>query len=83
VDEAPSCRPPAFAGGPLLSSVSHANLIHASCHAAAKAADLNLRQPKREWDGATIRNGEVGPGLGCGVWGLGELAAGRGGRAGC
>ncbi len=42
-------------------SVTHFNVIHASCHAAARAADAALRQPKREWDGATLRNGEVRP----------------------
>lgn len=53
---------PAAGSGPLISaysSVTHFNLIHASCHAAARAADANLRAPKREWDGATLRNGEV------------------------
>lgn len=59
-DSAPRCVPPSHPAPSLLSSVSAANLIHVSCHAAAKAADLNLRQPKREWDGAAIRNGEVG-----------------------
>jgi hypothetical protein len=41
-------------------SVTHFNLIHASCHASARTADAALRQPKREWDGATLRNGQVG-----------------------
>jgi E3 ubiquitin-protein ligase UBR4 len=58
--EWPGCAPPW--GTPhnlLLSTVSHFNLIHISCHAAAKAADASLRQPKREWQGATLRNGNV------------------------
>lgn len=45
--------------GMLLTSVSHFNLIHTECHAAAKTADAALRQPKREWVGATLRNGSV------------------------
>lgn len=40
-------------------SVSHFNLIHSSCHQAAKQADAGLRVPKREWEGATLRNGET------------------------
>ncbi|KAL0024070.1 hypothetical protein WJX79_002966 [Trebouxia sp. C0005] len=40
-------------------SVSHFNLIHSSCHQAAKQADAGLRAPKREWEGATLRNGET------------------------
>jgi len=40
-------------------SVSHFNLIHSSCHQAAKQADAALRAPKREWEGATLRNGET------------------------
>ncbi len=40
-------------------SVSHFNLIHNSCHQAAKQADAGLRAPKREWEGATLRNGET------------------------
>ncbi len=38
-------------------TVSHFNLIHISCHAAARRADSSLRVPKREWEGATLRNG--------------------------
>uniref|UniRef100_A0A7S1X4P1 E3 ubiquitin ligase UBR4 C-terminal domain-containing protein n=1 Tax=Tetraselmis chuii TaxID=63592 RepID=A0A7S1X4P1_9CHLO len=41
------------------STVSHFNLIHISCHAAARRADSALRQPKREWEGATRRNGDT------------------------
>lgn len=58
--EWPGCGPPW--GTPhdlLLTTVSHFNLIHVNCHAAAKAADASLRQPKREWAGATLRNGNV------------------------
>ena len=39
--------------------VSHFNLIHTSCHQAARVADSGLRAPKREWEGATLRNGET------------------------
>jgi E3 ubiquitin-protein ligase UBR4 len=58
--EWPGCAPPW--GTPydlLFTTVSHFNLIHVNCHAAAKAADASLRQPKREWEGATLRNGSV------------------------
>ena len=41
------------------STVSHFNAIHFSCHEAAKKADAALRQPKREWEGASLRNGET------------------------
>lgn len=37
------------AAGFVLSSVSHFNLIHVKCHAAARRADAALRTPKR-WD---------------------------------
>jgi E3 ubiquitin-protein ligase UBR4 len=36
--------------------VTHFNGIHASCHAEAVRADRRLRQPKKEWDGAQLRN---------------------------
>jgi len=45
--------------GPLYSTVSHFNLIHLACHGAARRADAALRQPKREWEGATRRNGDT------------------------
>lgn len=51
--------PPGSPCGAVYSTVTHFNLIHASCHAAARAADASLRAPKREWDGATLRNGDV------------------------
>ena len=38
-------------------TVSHFNLIHINCHAAARRADSSLRAAKREWEGATLRNG--------------------------
>jgi E3 ubiquitin-protein ligase UBR4 len=47
------------AAGAMLTTVSHFNLIHAACHASARAADAALRQPKREWEGASRRNGDV------------------------
>jgi E3 ubiquitin-protein ligase UBR4 len=41
------------------SSVSHFNAIHFSCHDAARRADAALKTPKREWEGASLRNGET------------------------
>lgn len=58
----PAMLLPGAGTGPIVnaySTVTYFNLIHASCHAAARSADANLRAPKREWDGATLRNGEV------------------------
>ena len=51
----------AFAGASSAgySSVSHFNAIHFSCHAAARRADIALRTPKREWEGAALRNSET------------------------
>lgn len=57
-DLAGTC-PPQLGSYPTFSTVSHFNLIHISCHQAAKVADTSLRHPKREWEGATLRNGEV------------------------
>ena len=37
-------------------STSHFNVIHTACHADARRADASLRTPKREWDGASLRN---------------------------
>ena len=37
-------------------STSHFNAIHASCHIDARRADSALRTPKREWEGAALRN---------------------------
>ena len=39
-----------------LTTVTHFNTIHFSCHAKAVRADASLKTPKREWDGAAIRN---------------------------
>ena len=39
-----------------VTTVTHFNLIHFSCHADAARADRRLRPPKNEWDGATLRN---------------------------
>ncbi len=38
------------------STVTHFNLIHLSCHQDAFKAERALRQPRGEWDGATLRN---------------------------
>jgi hypothetical protein len=51
--------PPGSPCAAVYSTVTHFNLIHASCHASARTADASLRAPKREWDGATLRNGDV------------------------
>lgn len=37
-------------------TVTHANFIHFTCHQNAFRADASLRQPKKEWEGAIIRN---------------------------
>ncbi|QCE12751.1 E3 ubiquitin-protein ligase UBR4 [Vigna unguiculata] len=39
-------------------TVSYFNIIHFQCHQEAKRADAALRNPKKEWDGATLRNNE-------------------------
>ncbi|KAI5072138.1 hypothetical protein GOP47_0012244 [Adiantum capillus-veneris] len=40
-------------------TVSHFNVIHFQCHLEAKRADASLRNPKKEWDGAALRNNET------------------------
>jgi len=40
-------------------SVSHFNLIHFSCHRDATRAERTLKQPKEEWEGATLRNSQT------------------------
>eukprot|EP01063_Lacrimia_lanifica_P033806 TRINITY_DN612_c1_g2_i3.p1 TRINITY_DN612_c1_g2~~TRINITY_DN612_c1_g2_i3.p1 ORF type:complete len:556 (+),score=119.10 TRINITY_DN612_c1_g2_i3:345-2012(+) len=37
-------------------SVTHLNAIHHACHKEAAQIDAAMRPPKREWDGATVRN---------------------------
>ena len=44
---------------PGYATVSHFNAIHFACHAAARRADIALRTPKREWEGASLRNSET------------------------
>jgi len=39
-----------------VSNVTHFNLIHLSCHMNAVKAEKSMKQPKSEWEGATIRN---------------------------
>eukprot|EP00468_Gymnochlora_sp_CCMP2014_P014335 CAMPEP_0167769544 /NCGR_PEP_ID=MMETSP0110_2-20121227/17363_1 /TAXON_ID=629695 /ORGANISM="Gymnochlora sp., Strain CCMP2014" /LENGTH=953 /DNA_ID=CAMNT_0007658503 /DNA_START=1030 /DNA_END=3892 /DNA_ORIENTATION=+ len=39
-----------------LTSVTHFNMIHYTCHEEAVRADAKLKPMKREWEGATIRN---------------------------
>eukprot|EP00850_Spirogloea_muscicola_P019673 SM000196S05365 [mRNA] locus=s196:186709:205871:+ [translate_table: standard] len=41
------------------STVSHFNVIHFQCHTEAKRADSALKAPKKEWEGATLRNSET------------------------
>lgn len=43
----------------LISSVSAFNVIHMSCHREATRAERNMRSPRAEWDGATLRNSRV------------------------
>lgn len=38
------------------STVTHSNFIHFICHQNAYRADSQLKQPKKEWEGAIIRN---------------------------
>ncbi|XP_074308362.1 auxin transport protein BIG [Silene latifolia] len=40
-------------------TVSHFNIIHFQCHQEAKRADSALKNPKKEWEGATLRNNET------------------------
>lgn len=46
-------------GDCVYTTVSHFNIIHFQCHQEAKRADAALRTPKKEWDGAAIRNNET------------------------
>lgn len=46
-------------GDCVYTTVSHFNIIHFQCHQEAKRADAALRNPKKEWDGAAIRNNET------------------------
>ncbi|KAK8459521.1 hypothetical protein SEVIR_2G160200v4 [Setaria viridis] len=46
-------------GDCVYTTVSHFNIIHYQCHQEAKRADAALKTPKREWDGATLRNNET------------------------
>ena len=39
-----------------ISTVTHFNLIHLSCHLNAAKAEKAMKQPKGEWEGAIIRN---------------------------
>ncbi|XP_051186441.1 auxin transport protein BIG [Lolium perenne] len=46
-------------GDCVFTTVSHFNIIHYQCHQEAKRADAALKTPKKEWDGATLRNNET------------------------
>lgn len=39
-------------------TVSSFNVIHFQCHQEAKRADAALKNPKKEWESATLRNNE-------------------------
>ena len=39
--------------------MTHFNLIHFSCHREAARAERGGKQPKEEWDGATLRNSQT------------------------
>ncbi|KAG5399265.1 hypothetical protein IGI04_021079 [Brassica rapa subsp. trilocularis] len=39
-------------------TVSYFNIIHFQCHQEAKRADAALKNPKKEWEGAMLRNNE-------------------------
>ncbi|KAL6004487.1 hypothetical protein ACLOJK_005040 [Asimina triloba] len=40
-------------------TVSHFNIIRFQCHQEAKRADAALKNPNKEWEGATLRNNET------------------------
>lgn len=46
-------------GDTVYTTVSHFNIIHFQCHQEAKRADSALKNPKKEWEGATLRNNET------------------------
>ncbi|KAK8964933.1 Auxin transport protein BIG [Platanthera guangdongensis] len=46
-------------GDCVYTTVSHFNIIHFLCHQEAKRADVALKNPKKEWEGATLRNNET------------------------
>ena len=46
-------------GDCVYTTVSHFNVIHFQCHHEAKRADAALKNPKKEWDGAALRNNET------------------------
>ncbi|CAI9109909.1 OLC1v1009837C1 [Oldenlandia corymbosa var. corymbosa] len=46
-------------GDTVYTTVSHFNIIHFQCHQEAKRADAALKNPKKEWDGAALRNNET------------------------
>ncbi|XP_019442749.1 PREDICTED: auxin transport protein BIG-like isoform X1 [Lupinus angustifolius] len=45
-------------GDCVYTTVSYFNIIHFLCHQEAKRADAALKNPKKEWEGATLRNNE-------------------------
>ncbi|XWS47517.1 hypothetical protein CRYUN_Cryun14cG0159200 [Craigia yunnanensis] len=45
-------------GERVYTTVSYFNIIHFQCHQEAKRADAALKNTKKEWEGATLRNNE-------------------------
>ncbi|KAK2663188.1 hypothetical protein Ddye_001762 [Dipteronia dyeriana] len=45
-------------GDCVYTTVSYFNIIHFQCHQEAKRADAALKNPKKEWEGAALRNNE-------------------------
>ena len=41
------------------STVTHFNVIHFACHREASRAERTMKQPKEEWEGATLRNSQT------------------------
>ena len=59
-------------------TVSHFNTIHVRCHREAATAERSLKQPKQEWEGATLRNSRTRANALLPFWGatVGEEAYG-------
>ncbi|KAJ6819607.1 auxin transport protein BIG [Iris pallida] len=54
-----TCSSGSTRGDCVYTTVSHFNIIHFQCHQEAKRADAALKNPKKEWEGATLRNNET------------------------
>ncbi|XP_020522820.1 auxin transport protein BIG [Amborella trichopoda] len=54
------CKRVNLGGGEYVyTTVSHFNVIHFQCHQEAKRADAALKNPKKEWEGAALRNNKT------------------------